>query len=110
MDFDVLERSSGFLTRINPAVYLRNFQRAHWFDDSMPPEEKVWPGLKVLVLWCDMDVGDCIWAASRFHERLMNPDYARIEGKRRNIEMVKFEDGNHFVGLPILAYENSSHH
>lgn len=100
-DFDALERSSGHLTRINSAVYLRNFQRAHWFDDSTEPEERVWPQLKVLVVWCDMDMVDCIWAASRFSERLKDLSRGN-KGVVRNIEIAKFEGGNHFVSHPIL--------
>ena len=44
-DFGAFERSSVLLARIHPSIYLENFRRAHWFDDSTPAEERVWPKL-----------------------------------------------------------------
>ena len=99
-DVGALDRSSQFLIRVNQTIYRRNFERAHWFDSNIPLNERIWPNLKILVLWCNMDMVDCIWAISHFHRRWKNHlDDINQPGweKCRNIEFLKFEGGNHFV-------------
>lgn len=93
-DVDALTRSSQYILRVNPDIYRENFERAHWRQDSDKSESVAWPQLKILVVWCGMDVGDCIWAVSRFREELDNTPTIR-----RPVSIQSIPFGNHFVSF-----------
>lgn len=104
-DSGALERSSGFFLRLNPAILKKNFERAHWLDSAMPLDEHEWPDLKLLVVWCDMDMNDCILAAARISQKLdsrLDRSESSREGEKpngRKTQFAKFEAGNHFVSF-----------
>ncbi|KAI0826820.1 alpha/beta-hydrolase [Trametes gibbosa] len=55
--------------------------------------EKVWPALRVHLVWCDMSIGDCLWASAVIHAQYpdANPEH------RRPVEFHRLENANHFV-------------
>ncbi|KAH9890074.1 alpha/beta-hydrolase [Cubamyces lactineus] len=63
------------------------------FDDGTGVMKKVWPKLRVHLIWCDMTLGECAWAATVVYHGLQNADPA----KRRAIQFHKLEGANHFI-------------
>ncbi|PIL22932.1 hypothetical protein GSI_15628 [Ganoderma sinense ZZ0214-1] len=79
-----------------PLVYQSNASRAlcdcRLLDGGSGPK-KVWPGVKVHLVWCDMTGGDAAWAASVFNCKYKEADPAA----RRPMEVHKVEGANHFI-------------
>ncbi|RPD77401.1 alpha/beta-hydrolase [Lentinus tigrinus ALCF2SS1-7] len=87
--------SQNLLRKLDPAIYKANVERALFdrrfaFGDAL---EEVWPALRVHVVWCDMSVGDCVWASVLLHVRHAAAD---VEW-RRPMTLHKLEGANHFV-------------
>ncbi len=60
----------------------------------------LWPRVKAIVLWADMSCAYCPWGAKVLSEQLKEP---RREGEvRRDVEIVRLENANHFVSLAII--------
>ena len=89
--------SQNLLRILNPDVYRANvesalFDRRFAFGNTL---EEVWPSLRVHVIWCDMSVGDCIWASVLLHfqHAEAQPEF------RRPLALHKLEGANHFVSV-----------
>ncbi|KAI0326884.1 alpha/beta-hydrolase [Cubamyces sp. BRFM 1775] len=63
------------------------------YDDGTGAMKKVWPQLRVHLLWCDMTIGECAWAATVVYHGLQNAEPAN----RRVVEFHKVEGANHFI-------------
>lgn len=87
---------SQYLYRIlAPDVYKDNVEKALCdrrfdFGDGL---EEVWPSLRTHVIWCDMSVGDCVWASVLVYFR----HSAAPTEWRRPMELHKLSGANHFV-------------
>ncbi|THG96355.1 hypothetical protein EW026_g5466 [Hermanssonia centrifuga] len=91
-DYDALERSNELLRHVAREVYNDNFRRA------LLDTGGVWKDVRVLYVWCDMSVSDCIWATKQVAQRLE-------EVGKQDSRMVQFErltGANHFVSFPVL--------
>ena len=64
-------------------------------DDGSGSNRKVWPAVKMHLVWCDMMVYDVAWAASVFSCKYKEADAAA----RRPMEVHKVEGANHFVSV-----------
>ncbi|KAI0695746.1 alpha/beta-hydrolase [Cerioporus squamosus] len=87
--------SQNLLRKLNPAIYKANVERALFdrrfaFGDVL---EEMWPALRVHVVWCDMSVGDCVWASVLLHLRHAAADTEW----RRPMTLHKLAGANHFV-------------
>ncbi|RDX50215.1 alpha/beta-hydrolase [Lentinus brumalis] len=87
--------SQNLLRQLNLAIYKANVERA-LFDRRYTVGdvlEEVWPALGVHVVWCDMSVGDCVWASVLLHHRhaAADPEW------RRPMTVHKLAGANHFV-------------
>ncbi len=101
--------SQNLLRKLNPAIYEANVERA-LFDrrfaigDAL---EEVWPALRVHVVWCDMSVGDCVWASVLLHHRhaAADPEW------RRPMTVHKLAGANHFVSAArrTLRWDEVTH-
>ncbi|TFK90762.1 alpha/beta-hydrolase [Polyporus arcularius HHB13444] len=87
--------SQNLLRKLNPAIYKANiehalFDRRFAIGDVL---EEMWPALRVHVVWCDMSVGDCVWASVLLHHRhaAADPEW------RRPMTVHKLAGANHFV-------------
>ncbi|KAH9851679.1 alpha/beta-hydrolase [Lenzites betulinus] len=95
----VWEDSQHLLWAIGYDVYRRNLARALYDcriirdQDGSGALEKVWPGMRVHLLWCDMSIGDCLWASAVIHAQYpeAHPEH------RRPVEFHRLEGTNHFV-------------
>lgn len=95
IDRDVLERSSMIMLRVSREVFHSNFRHA------LVDTRGAWLGVKVLLLWCDESMHDCVWAAKIITETVERPS---AEGSvRRNFEAQKLSGANHFVSSLIKA-------
>ncbi|KAM5538629.1 hypothetical protein V8D89_007658 [Ganoderma adspersum] len=78
-------------------VYEANASRAlcdcRLLDDGSGSKKKVWPEVKVHLVWCDMTGGDVAWATAVFNCKYKEADPAG----RRPMEVHKLEGANHFV-------------
>ncbi|KAF7797956.1 hypothetical protein EIP86_009163 [Pleurotus ostreatoroseus] len=79
------------LRQIDESVYAANLRRA-LFDTNA-----VCPRAKALVLWCDMSIGDCVWAAKGIADLLAAESANAGSKTKREVEFVKLEGCNHFV-------------
>lgn len=85
-------RSYPTLRLISRSIYAQNIQRA-LFDTG-----GALPNVDVLHVWCDMSVGDCVWAAQHVSELAKADAESEMEGRtRRKLEFVRMRDVNHFV-------------
>ncbi|KAI0632495.1 Alpha/Beta hydrolase protein [Trametes polyzona] len=95
----VMAQNQHLLWSLSHAVYRENLRRALYdcrFDfagGGGGAGEKAWPALPVHVVWCDMSVGDCLWASVVIHALYEEADPER----RRRVEFHKLEGANHFV-------------
>ncbi|EGO00706.1 hypothetical protein SERLA73DRAFT_178600 [Serpula lacrymans var. lacrymans S7.3] len=97
IDSAALIRSQILVETVDPAVYRENMRRAlsGYFEDAETGVKKtVWPRAKVRILYCDMDVGDGVWAAQLFERQA---EENRKNQKGRDVEVVTVEKANHFV-------------
>jgi len=107
-DIGVLERSNQNFRKIKPEVYQTNLHRALGIDEPQPSADPatsevrfVWPKVKVVVVWCDMGMGDCVWAAVKIREKI--DEFEQTLGKdggkrpRRKVEFRKLAGANHFA-------------
>ncbi|KAI0647699.1 alpha/beta-hydrolase [Trametes meyenii] len=63
------------------------------FDDGSGMMKELWPTIRVHVVWCDMTVGDCAWAAA-----VIRAQYSGATPKhQRPLEFHRLESANHFV-------------
>ena len=64
-------------------------------DDGTGSKKKIWPEVKVHLLWCHMTIGEVAWAAAVLssRHREVDPD------ARRPMEVHKLEGANHFVSV-----------
>ncbi|KAH9939831.1 hypothetical protein B0H21DRAFT_812571 [Amylocystis lapponica] len=93
-DIDVMARSQILLQRIDTEIYQENLRRAlsHLYVvDETGVKQPVWPALKVQVDWCDMSVGEELWAATKIRRQ-----YGGLSDPRR-MEVFRVEKANHFV-------------
>lgn len=92
--FEVMARSQRFYHIVEPAVYRANVQRA--MLDGRPGAGLVWPGVRVVIVWCDMTNSDVVSGVMTVKTRVKR---AREEGVGRDIVFRKLEGANHFVSL-----------
>ncbi|KAI0770163.1 alpha/beta-hydrolase [Fomes fomentarius] len=84
--------SQSLLRRLNPAIYSQNMERA-LLDRRLVGGNEILPHLRIHVVWCDMSVGECVWASVLLHFRHAEAQ----EEWRRPMELHKLEQANHFV-------------
>ncbi|KAH9851605.1 alpha/beta-hydrolase [Lenzites betulinus] len=92
----VMERNQHLLWALSHDVYRTNLTRALYdcrFGDERTGLAKMWPALRVHVVWCDMSVGDCLWASVVIHALYEEAD----PETRRDVQLHKLEGANHFV-------------
>lgn len=91
------------LRQIDRSVYAANLRLA------LVDTGGAFPGVKVLVLWADMSIGDCVWAAKGI-AGLVAADFGEEKSDvRREVQFVKLEESNHFVRpVPISLTLHSS--
>ncbi|KAI0820433.1 alpha/beta-hydrolase [Trametes gibbosa] len=92
----VMARHQHLLWALSHDVYKTNLTRALYdcrFGDGNMGMVKMWPALRVHVVWCDMSVGDCLWASVVIHALYQGAD----PEARRSVEFHKLEGANHFV-------------
>lgn len=101
-DFSIMERSSEVMRAIPREIFWNNTRRALWEPEVDPNcgEEVTFPHLKVSVLWCNMTIGDCIWAVKLLFARKAEED-AIGESRRRDVVFRCMEGANHFVS-PVI--------
>ncbi|KAI0669171.1 alpha/beta-hydrolase [Trametes maxima] len=92
----IFEQNQHLTWAINRDVCKANLLRALYdcrFDDGSGMMKAVWPALKVHVVWCNMTVGDCAWAAAVIRARYSGatPEH------RRPLKFHKLGGANHFV-------------
>lgn len=83
----ILGRIGGIET-IPEEVYQANFVRGLFATGGL------WPKLKVIALWADMSPVPCPWAAKVLTDMMACPP---VEGQRRDVQLVKLLEANHFV-------------
>ena len=91
---------SQYLYRVlNPEIYRNNVKKALLDRRCASGEEleEVWPSLRTHVIWCDMSVGDCIWASVLLHFR----HAAASKEWRRPMELHQLTGANHFVSTTV---------
>ena len=86
IDREVLERSSNSLLRTPREVLRQNVEKA------LVDTGGLWPNVKVLLVWCNQTMHDCVWAAKAVADLAQNP----APGSRE-IEVERLHDANHFV-------------
>ena len=96
LDRGALVRSSSALFRVAREVLHANFRRALLDTDG------VWPRVKVLLVWCDESMHDCVWAARTIVALTQAPREDGDSGIRREFEVEKLAGANHFVS-PVAA-------
>ncbi|PSR94562.1 hypothetical protein PHLCEN_2v4430 [Hermanssonia centrifuga] len=101
MDPTVLLRLSRSFAHIPACVYQENFARhalldCH-FDDGTGKSKALWPSVKVLVVWCDISVVDCVWGVSILAKRLGFALASEGSGRTTRSSIAQFERANHFV-------------
>ncbi|KAH7928984.1 hypothetical protein BV22DRAFT_1030006 [Leucogyrophana mollusca] len=97
-DNDALLRSQILLEGIQPSVYKEIIHSGLldcYLTDESGTEKMIWPQLKVKIIWCDMDVGDVLWAAYKL--RGISEEFIKKHGKGRSLEVLNFEKTNHFA-------------
>ncbi|KIP03868.1 hypothetical protein PHLGIDRAFT_76932 [Phlebiopsis gigantea 11061_1 CR5-6] len=90
LDRGALMRSSAALFRVARAVLHANFRRA------LLDTAGVWPRVKVLLVWCDESMHDCLWAAKTIVAFARAPREDGDVGTRREVEVEKLAGANHF--------------
>ncbi|KAI0357368.1 alpha/beta-hydrolase [Trametes cingulata] len=92
----VMEQNQHLIWGVSHDVYRALLDRALFdcrFDDGSGMKKEIWPALRVHVIWCDMTVGECLWATLLIRSR-----YEKAQPEhRRPVEFHKLEDANHFV-------------
>lgn len=86
--------SNVALRQVDPQVYMQNMRRA------LTDTRGVLGNVKAVVIWCDMSVVDCVWAAKAVADVMDETELGRI---RRTVEFVKLESANHFVRALCLS-------
>jgi hypothetical protein len=86
LDRDVLERSSATVIRVSRDIYSQNVER------SLLHTQGILPDVKILLVWADESMHDCIWAAKLISEMAVN-----VGPDGRKIEVERLCGANHFV-------------
>lgn len=86
IDRETLERSSWLLLRVAREVLRENVLH------SLLDTGGVWPDVKVLLVWCDETMHDCVWAAKTIVELARGPG-----AEKRQVDVERITGGNHFV-------------
>lgn len=94
--FEVMARSQRFYHIVEPAVYRANVRRA--MLEGRPGAGLVWPGVKVVVVWCDMTNSDVVSGVMKVKARVKR---AREAGEGRDVVFHKLEGANHFVSVVL---------
>ncbi|KAJ8462240.1 hypothetical protein ONZ51_g11023 [Trametes cubensis] len=92
----ILQEFQHAMWAVGDNILYENLARAFYdcrFDDGTGVLKKVWPKLRVHLIWCDMTLGECAWAATVVYHGLQNAEPAN----RRAVEFHKFEGANHFI-------------
>ena len=84
---------------LDPGIYRTNVKKALLDRRHASGEElkEVWPSLRTHTIWCDMSVGDCIWASVLLHSR----HAAASKEWRRPMELHQLTGANHFVSTTV---------
>ena len=90
--FEVMARSQRFYHIVEPAVYRANVRRA--MLEGRPGAGLIWPGVRVVVVWCDMTNSDVVSGVMKVKARVKR---AREAGEGRDVVFRKLEGANHFV-------------
>lgn len=91
-------RSNFLILSFPPAIFRDNFQHA------LRPAGDVLSDVKVLVLWGNESVNDCILAAKAIGDFMLETvpdDETRV---KRRVDIHVIDGGNHFVCCPIPSY------
>ena len=94
--FEVMARSQRFYHIVEPAVYRANVRRA--MLEGRRGAGLVWPGVKVVVVWCDMTNSDVVSGVMKVKARVKR---ARAAGEGRDVVFHKLEGANHFVSVVL---------
>ena len=86
LDREVLERSSSTLLKVPRDIIHANFRRA------LVETNGLWPNVKVLLVWADQSMHDCVWAAKSIFDIA-----AQDRPWGRKIEIERLSGANHFV-------------
>ncbi|CDO70848.1 hypothetical protein BN946_scf184801.g41 [Trametes cinnabarina] len=92
----IMQEYQHLLWAVHPDVMNTYLHRALYdcrFNDGTGTLNKIWPDLRVHVIFCDMTLGQCAWAATviRAGHQKANPEH------RRTLEVHTLKDANHFV-------------
>ncbi|PCH39743.1 hypothetical protein WOLCODRAFT_116116 [Wolfiporia cocos MD-104 SS10] len=95
-DDDVMERSQMFIQHADPSIYTENVRRV-LFGISDSNGETTFPlsGVKIRVLWCDMSLGHCIFAAFKMKHLLS--EHHKTGQPVRDVQFYRVEKVNHFA-------------
>lgn len=91
-------RSNFPILSFPPAIFRDNFQRA------LRPAGDVLPDVKVLVLWGNESVNDCVLAAKAIGDFMLETipdDETRV---KRRVDIHVIDGGNHFVCCTLPSY------
>lgn len=99
MDATVVGRSGSTL-KVNPHVFYENFRRT--FLDAATFLEDV----EFVVLWCNRTNWFCQWGAKCLAD--IRDEKSVPGSKKRGLSIVKAEDANHFVSVPIIASKSNT--
>lgn len=93
----IMKKTQHLIWTLSYDVYRENLRRAlydcHIIDDGSGTLQKVWPALRVHLIWCDMTTGECAWTTAVMHAQYnaANPEH------RRWMELHNMEGANYFV-------------
>jgi hypothetical protein len=95
-DFEALRRSSQSMWQVSGEIW-----RSVTYDALFNTRGTL-PCVQVVVLWCDSSMNECVWAAKSIE--VMAQDIRESKNLSevtciRNIDIVRIENGNHFVSL-----------
>lgn len=94
---EIMKETQHLIWTLSYDVYRENLWRALYncriVDDGSGTLQKVWPALRVHLIWRDMTTGDCAWTAAVIHAQYNAADPEH----RRRVEFHKAEGANHFV-------------
>lgn len=110
--FESATRSYETLCKLDPSVHRESLHRALDLGDMSAQRggtSPVWPECKLILVWCDMSVIDCVLAASSI-AKLLDEEGSRI---KRRVEMARLAGSNHFVSIcfeyNIMMFTNSDY-
>lgn len=89
---------------VDPSVARENLRLALGLDISSDrgsrTEPLVWPGCKMVAVWCDMTLPDCSLASAGL-VKLLREEGCKV---KRKVEVEKFTGVNHFVRLKCFYH------